>query len=131
MIKDYDYGPNLDFNIRFVGDMKKYNGSYEDSSEKNQYLVQSLCHMIYQIKYDIQSSSSGILRLNGIWIQYLHTRNGDEYSVYTNDMMTVFHIIETGLYSFDFEFLSPKQCYKADALIDYAYEHRMDFGRAK
>ena len=128
---DYDYGPNVDFRIRFVGEMRDHNGSYGSTSSENQYLVQALCHMIYQIKSDIQASFNGILRLDGLWIQWVHTYDGEEYSVYTNDGMTVFHIIETGFHSFDFEFLSPNQLKKADPLLDYAYEHRLDNGRAR
>lgn len=124
-MNNYEYGPNVDFNIKFIGDMKKYNGDYEKQNDKSKYLLQTLCHAIYEIKDDIKNSKNGILKLDEIWIHYLQLDKGEDYSIYTNDMMTAFHIIETAAYSFDFEFLSPSQLIKADSLLNYAYEHKL------
>lgn len=131
MSMNYDYGPNTDFSVRLVGTIKEYNGSYRDLDPQQKYLLQAVCHMIYQIKEDIRSSPSGILKLDGVWAHWIPMQDGDDYSLYTNDMMTVFHIIETGYHTFDFEFFSPNQFVKADSLIDYAYNHRLVNGRAR
>jgi len=129
MNTDFDYGPNVEFNIETVGDMLKYYGDYIDQSDSDQYLLQAVCHMVYQIKDDIKASTAGVFKLKNFWIHYLSTPQGEEYSLYV-DGMTAFHIIETGYHSFEFEFFSARQFQKAEALIDYAYNHRMDFGRA-
>ena len=127
----YDYGPNVDFNINTTGAMLAHNGSYSKMTPQNRYLLQALCHMIYQIKDDIQASPNGILKLGGVWLHWLHTQGRDDYSLYTDDMMTAFHIIETGCHSYDVEFISPNQLQKADPLLDYAYQHRLDHGRTQ
>ena len=125
----YDYGPNADFNIRFVGEMAAHNGSYEMQNEQTKYLTQAICHAIYEIKDDVKRSSEGILKLDGVWVQWLNMGSSDSYSVNTYDMMTVFVVNETGYYSFDVEFFSPNQFRKADSLLDYAYNHKLGNGR--
>lgn len=127
----YDYGPNENFKINTTGAMLKYNGTYSELNQQEQYLLQALCHVICQIKADIQASPNGILKLSGVWLHWLHAQGRDDYSLYTDDMMTAFHIIEKGLHSYDVEFISPNQLRKADPLFDYAYQHRLDHGRAQ
>ena len=103
--------------------MKEYNGSYEKVGYKAQYLEQVLCHAIYEIRDEVKNSEAGFLKIEeNIYVHYLLINNKDEYNVYT-DMMTAFHIIQTGSNSFDFEFISPKQCLKLDPLLDYACNH--------
>ena len=126
----YDYGPDIDFSIRNVGAMLELNGPYGSLNQAEQYLQQAICHMVYQVKDDIKLSKNGMLFLENVWIQWIRTPCGDEYSLYTDDMMTVFHIIETGHYAYDFEFLSPRQLRKADSFVDYAFQHAMKNGKA-
>ena len=121
---EYEFGPDTDFEIRHVGDMKKHNGSYEATNHKGQYLDQVLCHAIYEIKDEVKNSEAGILKIReNLWVHYLLINDKDDYSVYT-DMMTALHIIQTGENSFDIEFISPRQCLKLDPLLDYACNHK-------
>lgn len=126
----YDYGPDIDFSIRNIGAMFEHNGSYDCLDQDSQYLIQAICHMIYQIKDNIRPSENSILSLGGVWIQWMRTPRGEEYSLYTDDMMTVFHIIETGDFSYDIEFLSPNQFRRADSFINYAFQHAQKNGKA-
>lgn len=125
----YDYGPDLDFKIRIVGDMGKHTGSYRAGAQVNQYLAQNICHMVYQLKWDIQSSPAGVLKFDWGYIHWWHMPNGmDDYTAYC-DGMVAFHIIETGYHSFDLEFLSSHQLAKLEALPQYAFEHMKRHGR--
>lgn len=129
---DYDFGPNVDFNIRFVGEMEQYNGSYESKDSQSQYLVQVLCHAIYQIKKDICknkiSPDQSILYLSDIYFHWIRETNS--YAVYGRNGMTVMVVYETGFHSFDFEFLSPNQLERyGDTLLDYACQHVLTYGR--
>lgn len=64
----YDYGPDIDFKIRSAGAMLEHNGSYGSLSEDDQYLLQAVCHMVYQVKDDIRLSDNSILSLGSVWI---------------------------------------------------------------
>lgn len=132
-MNNYDYGPNVDFTIRFVGDMELYNGTYEDRSEKDKYLVQVLCHAIYQIKDILKTCKAGIYYYEDIFFHWIARYNReDSYSVYTRSGMTVLHVVETGYHSFDVEFLSTKQLsLYGDSLLDLAYQHVMHYGRTE
>lgn len=121
----YEYGPNFDFDVSFEGDMKRYYGSYESQNENNKYLIQSLCHAIYEIKDDIQRSENGMLWFHDKnWIHWTHSYEGDRYSLYTYDYMTAFSIIQTGTYSFKIDFVSTNQLIKCDSFLDYAVNHK-------
>lgn len=128
---EYEYGPKSDFNIETDGTVKEQKGAFSQLDKDEKRLLQVLCHMIYQIKDDIKSSRNGILNLGKSRIHWLPTKLGEEYSLYTDDMITVFRIIETGCYSFVIEFISPDQLMAAKTLDDYAYNHRLEFGRAE
>ena len=132
MFNYYDYGPDFDFNITFTGDMEKYNGSYENIDDKSKYLVQSLCHALYEIKDEIHNSEKGQLWFNdNNWIQHLHTYKGENYGLYTYDFMTAFVITQTDENDFDVDFLSPNQLLKCDSFLDYAAEHKVKTKRYK
>lgn len=131
MKNDYDFGPNFDFDIRFIGDMKKFNGSYEDQSDENKYLAQVLGHAIYQVKEYLQECPAGIFYFGDIYFHWIDWHNkGNSYSVYTRGGMTIMHVIHTGMHSFDFEFLSPRQLedYGED-ILDFAVQHVEENGR--
>lgn len=127
----YDFGPYADFYIRFIGDMEKYNGSYEAQNDKEKYLVQVLCHAIYQVKEHIQNCQAGVFYYGNIYFHWIDSNNYENsYSVYTRGGMTVMHIVETGPYSFDFEFLSPRQLEEyGDDILDFAVQHANRYGR--
>lgn len=131
MYRFHELGPNVDFQIKFVGDMKRYNGNYDDSSEEGKDLIQLICHMVYQIKDEFKAAGSDVFRVDGLWGLCTRTSNGDHYILYTSDMMTVFHITETGYHSFEVEFLSMNQCRKLNPLFGYAYSHQRRHGRAE
>ena len=125
----YDYGPDVDFRIRIAGDLGKPHGSCRAGSQVNQYLAQNICHMVYQLKWEIQASPDGVLKFDWGYIHWLHRPNGmEDYSAYCDGMLA-FHIIETGYHSFDLAFLSSTQLAKLEALPQYASEHRKRKGR--
>ena len=126
----YDYGPDIDFKIRTVGTMLDHNGSYDCLNQDDQYLLQAVCHMVYQVRDDIRLSKNSILSLGNVWIQWMRTPCGEEYALFTDEMMTVFHIIETGDYSYDIEFFSSRQFRKADSFINYTFQHAQKNGKA-
>lgn len=129
---DYDFGPNVDFNIRFVGEMEQYNGSYESRDCEDRYLAQVLCHAIYQIKTEIQNSmidsDQSLLYLSDIYVHWIRQTNS--YAVYTRSGMTMMVIYETGFHTYDFEFLSPNQLERyGDTILNYACQHVWKNGR--
>ena len=127
----YEYGPDIDFKITSIGDMLTHNGAYSNLNEKTQYLLQTLCHVVYQIKKAIQTAPNGLLWINNdVGMHWIHEKDGDHYFMYTKDMMNGFHVIETGYHAFDFEFVSPNQLMRADSLLDYAYNDVVKNGRA-
>ena len=122
----YEYGPDIDFDITTVGEMREHNGRYDDLNENGQYLLQAICHMVYQIKSEFHDEVDTI-QLNGVWVM----KAKNSYALYTTSMMTVFNIIETGKHSFEVEFLSPTQFTFADPFIEYARIHAIKHGKAE
>jgi len=120
----YEFGPDINFDIKFTGDMEKFNGNYYEQSEANQNLIQTLCHMAYQIT-DTVKDCGDILRMDGVWATIIN----NNFSLYTNDMMTVFSIWKTGKYSYDFEFFSPTQLEKSNGFFKYVSDHFNTYGR--
>lgn len=129
----YEYGPETDFDISYSGDMARYNGSYEETAPNDRYLIQALCHAVYQVRNDIAAElgdGTTVLRLKGgTVLMAMHLGDRDDYSLFTGDGMTAFHIIHTGRHSFEVEFVSPSQLRKAGPLIDYAFRHALTNGR--
>ena len=122
----YDYGPDIQFNISTTGDMLLYNGPYESINAQGKYLLQAICHMVYQIKNEFEDEVSTI-QLNDTWIMKVQNC----YSLYTSSMMTVFSIKEVGKYSYEFEFFSPAQFKRADSFINYASAHAITHGKSR
>ena len=89
-------------------------------------MLQALCHAMYQIKADILNSKAELLKIGNIMI--LHV--GMSYSIYTQNMMTMLTIYETGYRTFEVEFLSPDQfANHGDDFLDYAWKHVSLYGR--
>ncbi len=125
---NYEYGPDFDFYITAVDDFKRCNGSYSDMSKNDQYVLQTICHMLYQIDDDIfpgftDFGESYLLKVDGY---------NTSYSLLTADGMTIFSVTKTGNYSYDFEFLSPNRFrMQTNGFFDYVTEHTTIFGKKR
>lgn len=130
----YEYGPNRDFNIRFIGEMHEVNGEYESQNEKGKHLMQVILHALYQVKDEIQKSaiSSEMSHLSHGGIYFLWAKQTNQYAITTRSGMTMLSVYERGPYSYDVEFFSPNQCELfGDYLLDYADDHAFEHGRAR
>ena len=129
----YEYGPNRDFNIRFIGEMREVNGEYEWQNEKGKHLMQVILHALYQVKDEIKKSaiSSDMSQLSHDGLYFLWMKQTNWYLITTKSGMTMLTVHERGPYSYDVEFFSPNQCRLfGDSLLDYADDHAFLHGRA-
>lgn len=129
----YDYGPNVDFNIKFVGKMEELYGKYEDQTEHDKIVIQIICHMIYQIKNIITASGDdmfGFFILGTSRIMFHRLPRGMSYNYYNSDCMSTFQIIEIGFHSYEIEFYS-QTLNELLKLHEYAYYHALQNGRTE
>lgn len=122
---DYGYGPYIDFDIEFTGEMKESNGSYQNMDTKSKYLMQLICHMAYQISGTVRKEPAGIVKFDSTFAHLI----GNSFSLYTDDGMTAFTVIQVGKYSYQVEFFSPRAFRGTNSFLDYVYSHVQRFGR--
>lgn len=129
----YEFGPNRDFDIRFIGEMKEAYGEYDWQSENEKCLIQDVLHALYQVKEEIQNSaiSSDQSYLSYDDICFLWAKQTNQYSITTRSGMTMLSVYERGPYSFDVEFFSgiEYELFKF-SLLGYAEDHASLHGRA-